>query len=89
MVDANIQATVKSTKKAACVPFRQSTLNLTLKHAFDPTGARSCKTVVVACVNPCLADVGASKNTLRYAEILRGVVPKAKTVEHKPNVPVT
>ena len=89
MVDADIQATGKSTKKAAYVPFRQSTLTKTLKHVFDPASARGCKTVVVACVNPCLADVGASKNTLRYAEMLRVVVPKAKLVEYKPNVPAT
>ncbi|KAK0611673.1 P-loop containing nucleoside triphosphate hydrolase protein [Immersiella caudata] len=89
MVDADIQATGKSTKKAAYVPFRQSTLTKTLKHVFEPAGARSCKTVVVACVNPCLADVGASKNTLRYAEMLRVVVPKAKTLEYNPGVPAT
>ncbi|KAK0649098.1 P-loop containing nucleoside triphosphate hydrolase protein [Cercophora newfieldiana] len=89
MVDADIQATGKSTKKAAYVPFRQSTLTKTLKHVFDPASARSCKTVVVACVNPCLADVGASKNTLRYAEMLRVVVPKAKALEYNPDVPAT
>ncbi|KAK7757104.1 hypothetical protein SLS62_000651 [Diatrype stigma] len=36
---------------------------------------RRTKTVVVACVNPSLADVGPSKNTLRYAEMLRVSVP--------------
>ncbi|KAK4452242.1 kinesin-like protein Klp59C [Podospora aff. communis PSN243] len=89
MVDADVQATGKSNKKAAYVPFRQSTLTKTLKHVFDPASARSCKTVVVACVNPCLADVDASKNTLRYAEMLRVVVPKAKTLEYNPDVPAT
>ncbi|KAK3386173.1 P-loop containing nucleoside triphosphate hydrolase protein [Podospora didyma] len=75
--------------KKAYVPFRQSTLTKTLKHVFDPAGARSLKTVVVACVNPCLADVGASKNTLRYAELLRVVVPKAEAVEYDPFIPTT
>ena len=79
----------KPTKKPAYVPFRQSTLTKTLKHVFDPTSARSCKTVVVACVNPCLADIGASKNTLRYAEMLRAVIPKAKAAEYNPLVPAT
>lgn len=79
----------KPTKKAAYIPFRQSTLTKTLKHVFDPASSRSCKTVVVACVNPCLADIGASKNTLRYAELLRVVVPKSKAAEFSPGVPAT
>ncbi len=76
-------------KKPAYVPFRQSTLTKTLKHVFDPASARSCKTVVVACVNPCLADLGASKNTLRYAELLRAVVPKTKAPEYSHIAPAT
>ncbi|AEO68342.1 uncharacterized protein THITE_2049700 [Thermothielavioides terrestris NRRL 8126] len=76
-------------RKPAYVPFRQSTLTKTLKHVFDPASARSCKTVVVACVNPCLADVGASKNTLRYAEMLRVLVSRPKAAEYSPTVPAT
>ncbi|KAK4150246.1 P-loop containing nucleoside triphosphate hydrolase protein [Chaetomidium leptoderma] len=79
----------KSGKKPAYIPFRQSTLTKTLKHVFDPASGRSCKTVVVACVNPCLADIGASKNTLRYAEMLRVVMPKTKPAEYHPGVPAT
>ncbi|AEO59677.1 hypothetical protein MYCTH_2308140 [Thermothelomyces thermophilus ATCC 42464] len=79
----------RSSKKPAYIPFRQSTLTKTLKHVFDPASSRSCRTVVVACVNPCLADIGASKNTLRYAEMLRVAVPKAKPVEYSPSVPAT
>ncbi|KAK4166877.1 kinesin-like protein Klp59C [Cladorrhinum sp. PSN259] len=75
--------------KKAYVPYRQSTLTKTLKHVFDPASSRSCKTVVVACVNPCLADVFASKNTLRYAELLRVPVAKAKAVVYDPAVPAT
>lgn len=57
------------------VPIRRSMLTRVLKHMFDPQASRACKTVVIACVNPSLADVGPSKNTLRYAEMLRVPVP--------------
>jgi kinesin family protein 2/24 len=57
-------------EKKVHVPIRQSTLTRVLKHVFDPEENRPCKTVVIACVNPSLADVGPSKNTLRYAEML-------------------
>lgn len=56
------------------LPIRQSTLTKVLKHVFDSNESRRCKTVVIACVNPSLADVGPSKNTLRYAEMLRGSI---------------
>lgn len=79
----------RSSRKPTYIPFRQSTLTKTLKHVFDPASSRSCKTVVVACVNPCLADIGASKNTLRYAEMLRVTVPRAKPAEYSPSVPAT
>lgn len=79
----------KSSKKPAYIPFRQSTLTKTLKHVFDPASSRSCKTVVVACVNPCLADIGATKNTLRYAEMLRVAVPRVKPAEYSPSMPAT
>ena len=57
-------------EKKVHVPIRRSTLTRVLKHVFDPDERRPCKTVVIACVNPNLADVGPSKNTLRYAEML-------------------
>jgi kinesin family protein 2/24 len=63
--------------KKVYVPFRQSALTKVLKHVFDPAAERSCKTVVVACINPSFLDVGATKNTLRYGEMLRVTVPKA------------
>lgn len=56
------------------VPIRQSTLTKVLKHVFDPYASRPCKTAVIACLNPSLADVGSSKNTLRYAEMLKAPV---------------
>ncbi|KAH8760420.1 kinesin motor domain-containing protein [Diaporthe sp. PMI_573] len=73
----------KMKMKKPHVPFRQSALTRVLKHVFDPAGARNCKTVVIACVNPSIADVGASRNTLRYAEMLRVLVPKAKDAGYK------
>lgn len=63
------------------VPLRQSALTRVLKHVFDPAESRPCKTIVIACLNPSLADVGSSKNTLRYAEMLRVLVPETKKME--------
>ncbi|KAI8659679.1 Kinesin motor domain-containing protein [Fusarium sp. Ph1] len=73
---ASIDAGTTAPGKKLYVPFRQSALTKVLKHVFDPAAERSCKTVVVACVNPSFLDVGASKNTLRYGEMLRVPVPK-------------
>jgi kinesin family protein 2/24 len=56
----------KSKQKKPHIQFRQSGLTKVLKHVFDPVGNRACKTVVIACINPSLGDVGPSKNTLRY-----------------------
>lgn len=81
--------TAGASRKKAHVPFRQSTLTKVLKHVFDPAGTASCKTVVVACVNPCLLDIGASRNTLRYAEMLRVFVPKTEAAAIDPQVPMT
>ncbi|KAK8127848.1 diatom spindle kinesin 1 [Apiospora sp. TS-2023a] len=64
-------------KQVPHIPFRQSALTKVLKHVFDPAGGRASKTAVIACVNPSLADVGPSKNTLRYAEILRVTAPSS------------
>lgn len=79
----------KMKMKKPHVPFRQSALTKALKHVFDPAGTRSCKTVVIACVNPSIVDVGASRNTLRYAEMLRVLVPKTKPVAYNADVPMT
>jgi kinesin family protein 2/24 len=56
--------------KKVHIPTRRSTLTRVLKHVFDPQESRPRKTAVIACVNPSLCDVGPSKNTLRYAEML-------------------
>jgi kinesin family member 2/24 len=71
----------KSEQRKPYVPFRQSALMKVLKHVFDPAESRACKTVVIMCLNPSLADVGSSKNTLRYAEMLRVSNPTTNKVE--------
>ncbi|KAH8892806.1 P-loop containing nucleoside triphosphate hydrolase protein [Thozetella sp. PMI_491] len=78
----------KSKQKKPHIPFRQSTLTKVLKHVFDPAGGRACKTVVIACINPILADVGPSKNTLRYAEMLRVLLPAAAKTQSNPTAPM-
>lgn len=62
-------------QKVPHIPFRQSALTRLLKHVFDAASTRACRTIVIACVNPSLADVGPTKNTLRFAELLRVLVP--------------
>ncbi|KAH8705974.1 diatom spindle kinesin 1 [Talaromyces proteolyticus] len=81
----------KQTRNKPRVPFRQSALTKVLKHVFDPASSRVCRTVVIACVNPSLADVSPSKNTLRYAEMLRVQVPvgMADKTESNPRAPMS
>ena len=71
------------------VPFRSSVLTKVLKHVFDLKGDRYCRTAVLACVKPNAADAGPSKNTLRYAELLRVAVPKTKPAPYNINIPST
>lgn len=78
-----------SKQKKPHIPLRQSALTKVLKHVFDPVGDRACKTVVIACINPSLADVGTSKNTLRYAEMLRVVLPKTDEARYDTLAPST
>ncbi len=63
-------------KQQPRIPSRQSTLTRVLRHVFEPEGRNESKTVVLACINPSLADVGPSKNTLRYTAMLRGKGPQ-------------
>ncbi|KAK9416643.1 putative Kinesin motor domain-containing protein [Seiridium unicorne] len=79
----------KPKQKRPHVPFRQSALTKVLKHVFDPASSRPSKTAVIACVNPVLADVGPSKNTLRYAEMLRVLLPADKAAKYNPSAPMT
>ncbi|RYP20475.1 hypothetical protein DL765_002774 [Monosporascus sp. GIB2] len=79
----------KSKQRKPRIPFRQSALTKVLKHVFDPAGRQACRTVVIACVNPSLADVGPSRNTLRYAEMLRVLIPTAtNNMELNPMAPM-
>ncbi|KAK1545112.1 kinesin motor domain-containing protein [Colletotrichum paranaense] len=85
----DVASLMGKTKSPTYIPFRQSSLTKILKHVFDPVGRRSCKTVVLACVNPSLPDAGAGKNTLKYAEMLRVLLPKAKAQSYDPETPAT
>lgn len=67
---ANIDIVNPKSSKQPHIPYRQSMLTRVLKHLFDPSEGRRCKTTVIACVNPSFLDTGASKNTMRYAEML-------------------
>ncbi|KAL2885206.1 hypothetical protein HOO65_080156 [Ceratocystis lukuohia] len=89
-VDTNsrLGETSKSKRKPH-VPFRQTFLTKILKHVFDPAALRHCKTVVIACVNPCFLDTSASKNTLRYAEALRVILPKVGETKYNAKIPRT
>ncbi|KAJ5698997.1 hypothetical protein N7462_001002 [Penicillium macrosclerotiorum] len=75
--------------KKPYIPFRQSTLTKVLKHVFDPNAGRQCKTAVLACVNPSFLDTGATKNTLRYAEMLRSAETKTTAAGYDPANPST
>jgi kinesin family protein 2/24 len=78
----------KQGTKMPHIPFRRSALTKVLKHVFDPASTRACKTVVIACVHPGLADVGPSKNTLRFAEMLRVTVPVTGKTKLDPLAPM-
>jgi kinesin family protein 2/24 len=65
-------------KKAIHIPWRSSKLTQVLKHVFATQNEQACKTLVIACVAPSIADSGHTKNTLRYAEMLKVPIPKSK-----------
>lgn len=71
------------------IPFRTNKLTQVLKSAFDVTSTQTCKTIVIACIAPSMADVAHSKNTLRYAETLRVPIPKAKPLAFSEQIPTT
>ncbi|KFX98251.1 hypothetical protein V490_02401 [Pseudogymnoascus sp. VKM F-3557] len=87
----NMTDGVASNKRAmnVHVPFRSSVLTKVLKHVFDVKGDRYCKTAILACVKPNAADAVPSKNTLRYAELLRVPAPKTKPAPYNANIPST
>jgi kinesin family protein 2/24 len=81
-------ANLRAIKKAH-IPFRHSALTKVLKHVFDPNSQRECKTTIIACVCPSLANVAQGRSTLRFAEMLRIQVPKAGPVQYDPRMPFT
>ncbi|KAL4926206.1 P-loop containing nucleoside triphosphate hydrolase protein [Aspergillus undulatus] len=89
LMDLSSGAAKKGTK--TYIPYRHSALTKVLKHLFDPDSNQNCKTVILACISPSFLDVGASKNTLRYAQMLRVALPKtkAKATQYDPTVPST
>ncbi|KAJ5772353.1 hypothetical protein N7520_002882 [Penicillium odoratum] len=89
MADLENPATAGKPSKKPYIPFRQSMLTKVLKHLFDPEGNRCCRTTVLACVNPSFLGTGATKNTLRYAEMLRSARPIRKGVAYDPTNPNT
>lgn len=88
-VEVDVMSTEEKKRRRPRVPFRQSALTRILKHVFDPESGQACKTVVLACVNPSLADVSPSKNTLRYAETLRVLLPGVGETTDGPKPPMT
>ncbi|KAG4439077.1 hypothetical protein IFR05_005419 [Cadophora sp. M221] len=84
------QAEVGGVKsKPVHIPYRNSTITKVLKHVFDTKGFRHCKTAVVACVSPNIVDARPTKNTFRYAELLRIPVPPFKQPLHQEDMPST
>jgi kinesin family protein 2/24 len=76
-------------QKHVHIPYRTSTLTKVLKPAFDVNSSKACKTLVIACVAPSMLDVSHSRNTLRYAELLRVHVPKVKPRPYDALIPTT
>ena len=74
-------ATQDPTKKTH-IPYRNSKLTLLLKEAFELASNKKCKTTIVACVAPSVADLTMSKNTLRFIVPIK-IASKAKAnTEH-------
>ena len=86
---ASMNPTGKASAKKTYIPFRQSMLTKVLKHVFDSFGNRHCQTAVIACINPSFLDTGASKNTLRYAEMLQSAQLVRKPLPYDPTNPKT
>lgn len=82
------QASIHSSGKLH-IPFRQANLTKALKHVFDPDIRRASKTSVVTCINPSFLDGQQSKNTLRYAEMLRVAVPQSNVLKFDEERPIT
>ena len=79
----------EGTQKHMHIPYRSTKLTQVLKSAFDVNSTQTCKTLVIACINPSILDVAHSKNTLRYAEMLKVEMPKAKPRAFDARIPTT
>lgn len=79
----------EAAQKHTHIPFRSTKLTQVLKSAFDINNTQTCKTIVAACINPSILDVAQSKNTLRYAEMLRVPIPKSKPRAFDARIPTT
>ena len=75
--------------KPAHIPYRNSALTKVLKHVFDTKGHRHCKTAVVACISSSFVDIAPTKNTCRYAEMLKIPFPPFILPPYQGNVPST
>ncbi|KAL4937000.1 P-loop containing nucleoside triphosphate hydrolase protein [Aspergillus oleicola] len=89
MAQINLSSAPVHKGKQPHIPFRQSALTKVLKHLFEPESSTNCKTVFLTCINPSFLDVEASKSSLRYAEMLRVVLPQTKAGDYDPAVPST
>jgi kinesin family protein 2/24 len=79
----------EGTQKHMHIPYRNTKLTQVLKSAFDVNSAQTCKTLVISCINPSILDIAHSKNTLRYAEMLKVEVPKAKPRAFDARIPTS
>lgn len=60
------------------VPYRRNKLTLLMKDVFDIGCSRMCSTVVIANCSPLVSDISHTKNTIKYAALLRvSVAPSA------------
>src|SRR5262249_25277833 len=64
------------------IPYRSSRLTHILKDAFELSGTRLCRTVVLAHVAPTVEDTAHSVNTLNYAAPLKVSVPTCQAIDH-------
>jgi kinesin family member 2/24 len=78
--------------KKTHIPYRNSKLTLLLKDAFELNSKKNCKTTIIACVAPSVADLTMTKNTLRFIVPIK-IAAKAKAntdhLEYEANNPAT
>lgn len=74
------------------IPYRNTSLTLLLKEAFELQSHKHCKTVIFANVAPSLCDMAMTKNTLRFItpiKIGNKRKPDASLFEPNPDDPQT